>query len=110
MGLRPSPARRSLAKRLVACPSVNLRRCEGRTSTASGPGSSYGRSYMFGVALNACLTRAELDAMLCEVAREEYRRARALIEEIHEPAYRRRAMLGKPDKHLAEILARWNGP
>jgi hypothetical protein len=88
----------------------NLRRCGGRTTTASGPGSSYGRSYMFGVALNACLTRAELDAMLREVTREEYRQARAFIEEIHAPAYRRRAFLRKPGKHLAEILARWKGP
>jgi len=88
----------------------NLRRCGGRTTTASGPGSSWGRTYMFGVALNACLTRTDLDAMLCAVGREEYREARALIEEIHEPAYRRRAMLRKPDKYLARILARWKDP
>lgn len=65
---------------------------------------------MFGVALNSCLSRAELDAMLCAVGREEYREARALIEEIHEPAYRRRAFLRKPDKHLAGILSRWKDP
>ncbi len=88
----------------------NLRRCGGRTTTASGPGSSYGRSYMFGVALSACLTLAELDAMLRAVGPEEYREARALIEDIHAPAYRRRAFLRQPDKHLAEILARWKGP
>jgi len=62
---------------------------------------------MFGVALNACLTRAELDAMLRAVGSEEYRQARTLIEKIHAPAYRRRAFLRKPDKHLAGILARW---
>ncbi len=88
----------------------NLRRCGGRTTTASGPGSSWGRTYMFGVALNACLTRAELDAMLCAVGSEEYRQARTLIKKIHAPAYRRRAFLRKPDKHLAEILARWKDP
>ena len=65
---------------------------------------------MFGVALNACLTRADLDAMLCAVGREEYRQARALIGETHEPAYRRRAFLRKPGKYLAGILARWKGP
>jgi hypothetical protein len=88
----------------------NLRRCAGRTTTASGPGSSYGRAYMFAVALNACVAPAELDAMLSAVGREEYRKARALIEEIHEPAHRRRAFLRKPGRHLAEILARWKGP
>jgi hypothetical protein len=88
----------------------NLRRCGGRTSTASGPGSSYGRAYMFAVALNACLGPAQLDAMLAAVGREEYREARALIDTIHEPAHRRRAFLRKPDKYLAEILARWKGP
>ncbi len=65
---------------------------------------------MFDVALNACLPRAELEAMLQAVSREECRDARALIEKIHEPAYRGRAMLGRPDKHLAEILARWEDP
>ena len=85
----------------------NLRRCGGRTTTASGPGSSCGRSYMFGVALNACLPPAELDAMLCEVGREEFREARAQLEEIRAPAHRRRAMLRKPDKYLAGILTRW---
>jgi hypothetical protein len=88
----------------------NLRRCAGRTSTANGPGSSCGRTYMFAVALNAHIERAELDLMLRRVDPEEYARARALIEAIREPAYRRRAFLRKPEEHLADILARWKGP
>jgi len=86
----------------------NLRRCGGRKSTANGPGSSYGRAYMFGVVLNACLTQAEIDALLQEVTREQYREARDLIDQIHAPAARRRAMLRDPDKYLAGILERWN--
>jgi len=88
----------------------NLRRCAGRSSTANGPGSSCGRAYMFGVALNACMPAAELNAMLQQVPLERYREARGLIDEVRAPAARRRAMLRKPDKALAEIFARWHGP
>jgi len=63
---------------------------------------------MFGVALNACLTLAEINAMLQEVSAEQYREARDLLDQIHAPAARRRAMLRDPDRYLADILGRWN--
>lgn len=89
----------------------NLRRCAGRGSTANGPGSSYGRMYMCAVALHAYMPRADIDALLCEpIEPRKFREARRLLEEVRAPAARRRSILRKPDKHLAEILRRWRGP
>jgi len=86
----------------------NLRRCAGRSSTANGPGSSCGRTYMFAVALHSCLPLAEINAMLQQVPPERYREARKLVEDIRAPAARRRSMLRDPDTYLAGILERWN--
>lgn len=88
----------------------NLRRCGARGSTANGPGSSCGRAYMMAVALNSCIPSAELQTLLASVPTEEYRKARACLDEIRAPSRRRRSMLRDPDKHLATILKNWNGP
>lgn len=89
----------------------NLRRCAGRGSTANGPGSSYGRMYMYAVALHAYMPQAEIDALLCEaIDPRQFHEARRLLDEVRAPAARRRSILRDPDKHLAEILQRWHGP
>lgn len=89
----------------------NLRRCAGRGSTANGPGSSYGRIYMYAVALHALIPQAEMQALLCDTLNPlEFREARRRLEEIRAPAARRRSILRDPDKHLAEILRRWHDP
>lgn len=89
----------------------NLRRCAGRCSTANGPGSSYGRMYMYAVALHACMPKEEIEALLRDaIDPEKYRESRALLDEIRGPAARRRSILRNPDKHLAEILRKWHGP
>ena len=88
----------------------NLRRCGARGSTANGPGSSCGRAYLIAVALNACRSAAELQALLASVPTEEYEQARVRLDEIRAPSRRRRSMLRNPDKRLATILQNWNGP
>ncbi len=89
----------------------NLRRCAGRGSTANGPGSSYGRMYMFAVALHAYMPLAEINDLLFRALDpKEFLEARRLLNEVHAPAARRRSMLRNPDKYLAEILSRWRGP
>lgn len=88
----------------------NLRRCGARGSTANGPGSSCGRAYLIAVALNACRSSAELQALLASVSTEEYEQARIRLDEIRAPSRRRRAMLRHPDRHLATILQNWNNP
>ena len=89
----------------------NLRRCAGRGSTANGPGSSYGRMYMFGVALHAFMPVAEINALLRDaIDPQEFREARRLLDEIRQPAARRRSILRDPDKHLGAVLQRWHGP
>ena len=89
----------------------NLRRCAGRGSTANGAGSSYGRMYMYAVALHAFMPQAQIDALLCEdIDLEHFHESRRLLEEIRAPAARRRSILRNPDKHLAQILQRWHGP
>jgi len=88
----------------------NLRRCSGRTSTANGPGSSYGRLYMFAIALHACLPPEELKQILSHYTLNDYKQARKLLQEVQAPATQRRAFLRNPDKYLAEILAQWLDP
>ena len=88
----------------------NLRRCGARGSTANGPGSSCGRAYLIAVALNACRSSAEIEALLASVPTEEYEKSRARLDEIRAPSRRRRSMLRHPAKHLATILQNWNGP
>jgi len=89
----------------------NLRRCAGRGSTANGPGSSYGRMYMYAVALHALIPQAEMQALLCDdLNPHEFREARRRLEEVRAPAARRRSILRDPEKHLAEILRTWHDP
>lgn len=89
----------------------NLRRCAGRGSTANGPGSSYGRLYMFGVALHAVMSPADLTSLLRDaIDPQAFREARRLLDEIRQPAARRRSILRSTDKHLAAVLERWHGP
>jgi hypothetical protein len=89
----------------------NLRRCAGRSSTANGPGSSYGPNYMFAVVLHAFMPAADIDALLSTaIDPNNYREARRLLEEVRAPQARRRSMLRDPEKHLTAILARWHGP
>lgn len=87
---------------------LNLRRCAGRASTASGPGSSFGEAYMFAVALHSCMTLEQLNELLLDFELEDYRNSRRVLETIHAPAARRRSMLRDPDKYLASIIKRWN--
>ena len=89
----------------------NLRRCAGRGSTANGPGSSYGRLYMYAVALNAFMSQEEIEALLRDqFDAQKFREARRILDEIRAPAARRRSMLRDPDKYLDEILQRWRDP
>jgi hypothetical protein len=88
----------------------NLRRCGARGSTANGPGTSCGRAYMMAVALNSCLSAAEIEAAIASVSAADYHKARALLDEIRAPSRRRRSMLRDPDRYLSSILERWKGP
>ena len=88
----------------------NLRRCGGRSSTANGPGTSCGRAYMTAVTLNACLSAAEIEAMLALVKTEDYRNERRLLDQVRAPSSRRRAMLRNPSRYLSGVLERWKGP
>lgn len=88
----------------------NLRRCGARGSTANGPGTSCGRAYMMAVALNSCLSSAEIEAAIASVPPANYRKARALLDEIRAPSRRRRSMLRDPERYLHGILERWKGP
>ena len=88
----------------------NLRRCGARGSTANGPGTSCGRAYMTAVALNSCMSAAEIEAALASIPPAEHREARALLDEIRAPSRRRRSMLRDPAGHLDSILERWRGP
>jgi len=85
----------------------NLRRCSGATSTASGPGSSYGRFYAFAVVLNLCLNENEVNELVAGYDLGAYREARRTLNEVHARAFRRRAFLRDPQKHLDQILAEW---
>jgi hypothetical protein len=88
----------------------NLRRCGARGSTANGPGTSCGRAYMMAVALNSCLSSAEIEVAIASVPPADYREARALLDEIRAPSRRRRSMLRNPERYLSSILERWKGP
>lgn len=88
----------------------NLRRCGGRGSTANGPGTSCGRAYMMAVALNSCMSPAEIEAALASIPPADYWEARALLDEIRAPSRRRRSMLRDPAGYLDSILERWRGP
>jgi hypothetical protein len=88
----------------------NLRRCGARGSTANGPATSCGRAYMIAVALNSCMSAAELEAALASVPPADYREARALLDQIRAPSRRRRSMLRDPERYLSSILDRWKGP
>lgn len=85
----------------------NLRRCSGRRSTSSGPGTSYGQFYAFASILNACLSLDEVNALLSDYDFPEFCNSRRELEQVHAPAATRRAYLRNPDKHLAEYLREW---
>jgi len=85
----------------------NLRKCSGRKSTASGPGSSCGRSYMFGVVLHACLPTNEINEMLTNVSQEDFKKAREILNQQRESEKKRRSYLRNPEKTLYNILEKW---
>ncbi len=85
---------------------MNLRRCSGRTSTASGPGTSYGGYYMYAIVLNGIFSREELEAIMTSSRAERYLEAREELNQTRQSASIRRAYLRNPQKYLQQCLER----
>jgi hypothetical protein len=81
----------------------SLRRCSGRKSTASGPGTSYGRFYANAIVLVSCLSDEELTDLLHRYDVPRYWETADQLRELRKDVGRRRSYLRNPDKFLSEI-------
>lgn len=84
-----------------------LRACGGRKSTASGSGSSGGAFFLYTVAFHESFPRAEREAILTRISKEEYQAARTKQQSIRKPEARRRQYTRDPDKLLDQIERDW---
>jgi hypothetical protein len=83
---------------------LSLRRCSGKMSTASGPGTSYGRYYALAIVVTICLSESQLDELLSVHDRTAYIHTYRQIRELRQKVGSRRAYLRNPSKYLQEFI------